>query len=226
MILEMKNIYKKYNNLNKEIKVLENFDLSIEKGDFISIMGKSGVGKSTLLNIIGLLDTHYLGEYKLNGIDVSTLKEKEKAKLRNHFFGFIMQEFHLIDRLTVLDNILVPLEYSEKGNQLNKKQKRQKVQSILESLNLSDKIDAMVKDLSGGQKQRVAIARALVNSPSIVIADEPTGSLDVETSKEILNILRQINKNGVTVILVTHDESLTTFCNKKYILNNYHVNSL
>lgn len=219
MILEMNNVCKQYKDKENIITILNDFDLHIEKGDFISIMGKSGVGKSTLLHIIGLLDNQFCGNYSINGEAVSHLKEKEKAYLRNELFGFVMQEFNLVDRLTVLDNILIPLEYSKRSKTMSKKERQNLVKEILERLDLGDKINSRVYDLSGGQKQRVAIARALINSPTIIIADEPTGSLDQETAKEILDILVQINKEqGVTIILVTHDERVASICHKQYVL--------
>lgn len=221
MLLKLKSIEKKYIDKYKEKHVLKDLCLDIQEGDFLSIMGKSGIGKSTLLNIIGLLDNNYSGSYLINDIDISTLNQKQKAQMRNSFFGFVMQEFNLIDRLTVVDNILIPLEYSQEAKLLSKKKKIEKVEEILNSLNLGDEINSKVKDLSGGQKQRVAIARALINSPKVLIADEPTGSLDKDTAEEILSILLQINRDKkVTIILVTHDEKVASICNKKYILSN------
>ena len=223
-LLEVKNLKKVYTTRfsNQQVQALSNVSFSVEEGEYVAIMGESGSGKTTLLNILASLDKPTSGEVLLNGKDITRIKEKEISQFRRKNLGFVFQDFNLLDTFSIKDNIFLPLVLSKEAYPIMK----QKLDNLAPKLGIEKLLEKYPYEVSGGQKQRVAIARALVNSPSIVIADEPTGSLDVETSKEILNILRQINKNGVTVILVTHDESLTTFCNKKYILNNYHVNSL
>lgn len=223
MIIELQALEKQYTNKNNAIEVLKNLNLEVGEGEFISIMGKSGVGKTTLLNIIGLLDNEYTGKYKLNGIEISSFKEKQKAHLRNESYGFIMQEFGLIERYSVFENIIIPLEYSN-DKRTSKKEKRVKVKEILKWLNLSHKIDAEVRDLSGGQKQRVALARALINSPTVLIADEPTGALDRETAIEMMELLKKLNQSQkITIIIVTHDEMVASYCNKHYELRDGHL---
>lgn len=190
--------------------------LTIHKGDLIAIVGPSGSGKSTLLNIIGLLEDLDSGEYKLNGKNVCDLNDKEKAMYRNKNFGFIVQNFALINDFSVLDNIEIPLIYSKK----NKKARHVLVASMLKKLNLETKINSKISELSGGQAQRVAIARALINNPEVILADEPTGALDCKTGQEIINILKEINKDGKTVLIVTHDYNIAKQCNKIIKIND------
>lgn len=201
--LELRNITKIYGK-NNENYALNDVSLSIEKGDFIAIMGPSGSGKSTLLNIIGCLDIPTSGEYIIDNFNVKELNNRKLANLRNSTFGFVVQYFALIDNKSVYDNVKLPLEYAK----VKRKDKKEKVLSVLKSLNIDMKLNNIPKELSGGQCQRVAIARALVNEPNIILADEPTGALDSVTGQEVINILKELNKSGKTIIIVTHDEKI------------------
>ncbi|WP_297518765.1 ABC transporter ATP-binding protein [uncultured Clostridium sp.] len=209
-IIRLKEISKIYKNKKVENKVLYDVNLSIKQGDFVAIVGTSGSGKSTLLNILGLLDVQTNGEYHLDGKNTDQLNEKEFAKLRNTTFGFVVQHFALIKDLTVYDNIEIPLEY---GN-VKKGIRKAKIIEILKKLKIEEKMNSKVNELSGGQCQRVAIARALVNNPKIILADEPTGALDKQTGLEVMDILKKLNKEGKTILLVTHDEAIANRCDK------------
>jgi len=204
MILELGKIFKSYKMTEEAegLVVLRNVSLSIEAGEFVSIMGPSGSGKSTLLNILGLLDTPTSGSYKIYGKEVSGLSDDELAILRRDVFGFVFQQFNLLPRMTALGNVELPLLYSRGA--LNPKSAKK----ILEQVGLNDRMSHRPQQLSGGQQQRVAIARSLINSPKIILADEPTGNLDSVSGKEILAILKDLNKQGITVILITHEESI------------------
>ncbi|MGI6501209.1 MAG: ABC transporter ATP-binding protein [Anaerostipes sp.] len=206
-MIELKQISKKY---TEHTTVLNNIDLTIKKGEYIAIMGPSGAGKTTLMNIIGCIDSCTGGKYILDGNDVSSYNDKEKARLRNEKFGFVVQDFGLISSMSVFQNIQIPLLYrkNKKGNQ------KEKIEEILKKLKLLDKINDNVNNLSGGQRQRVAIGRALVNSPDVILADEPTGALDQATGKEVMDIFTELNNEGKTVIIVTHDEQVAKCCNK------------
>lgn len=209
-MITLKNLSKTYNTGKIEVKALKNINIHIDKGEFIAIVGTSGSGKSTLLNILGLLDKCSEGVYTLNGQDVSSLKDKEKAKLRNKNFGFVVQYFALINDYTAFENIEIPLEYGK----IKKSKRKELIRGILKSLDISDKARVSPKELSGGQNQRVAIARALVNNPDIILADEPTGALDSKTSKEVMNIFKELNKEGKTIIVVTHDRDIASCCKR------------
>lgn len=211
--IELENIKKIYNpNTTLEVQALKNINLKIEKGDFCSILGVSGSGKSTLLYLLGCIDKPTSGIYKLEGKDVSNLSEKELAKIRNEKIGFVLQDFGLIEEETVIENIMVPFLFSSK----NKKNIRFKIEKILKDLDIFDLQNKKVNLLSGGQRQRVAIARALIIEPEIILADEPTGSLDTDTSNNIMNIFKNLNKEGKTIIIVTHNLELTKETNKCY----------
>ena len=211
--IELENIKKIYNpNTILEVQALKNINLKIEKGDFCSILGVSGSGKSTLLYLLGCIDKPTSGIYKLEGKDVSNLSEKELAKIRNEKIGFVLQDFGLIEEETVIENIMVPFLFSSKNN----KNIRFKIEKILKDLDIFDLQNKKVNLLSGGQRQRVAIARALIIEPEIILADEPTGSLDTDTSNNIMNIFKNLNKEGKTIIIVTHNLELTKETNKCY----------
>ncbi|WP_252236810.1 ABC transporter ATP-binding protein [Clostridium sp. CH2] len=207
-VIGLKDIKKIYGKKDYETVALQSIDLEISEGESIAIMGTSGSGKSTLLNILGCLDTQTSGSYFFNGNSINTFKEKELAKLRNSSFGFIVQSFALIDDFTVYENVVIPLDYSK-----NKK-KKSEVINLLKKLGIDEKINKTPKELSGGQCQRVAIARALVNDPEVILADEPTGSLDGRTGQEIMNILLDLNKKGKTLIIVTHDLNIAKQCHR------------
>ena len=212
----IKNLKKYYNEgTDTEVKVLNNINLSINEGDLCSIVGASGSGKTTLLYILGCLDKQTAGEYFLGGNDVSKLSEKELATLRNSQFGFILQDFGLIEEDTVYDNIYVPLLFSKKRKNIENK-----IDTLLEKLEILELKNKKVKKLSGGQRQRVAIARALINNPEIILADEPTGSLDSKNSKIIVNLLLDLNKQGKTVIIVTHHLEIAEKTNKRFSIKD------
>ncbi|GAB3907983.1 ABC transporter ATP-binding protein [Larkinella knui] len=203
-MINLTNIEKVYRTSSIETLALNNINLNIRKGEFVSIMGPSGCGKSTLLNIMGLLDEPSKGTVELDGQRVSTYRDKELARLRNEKIGFIFQSFHLINDLSVVDNVEIPLLYRS----TNGKPRQTYAKEALEKVGLSNRIKHFPKQLSGGQKQRVAIARAIVGQPEIILADEPTGNLDSAMGNEIMNILQTLNNEGATIIMVTHDENM------------------
>lgn len=202
-VIELKKLCKVYETEEVETHALRGIDLTIQKGDFISISGPSGCGKSTLLSILGLLDQATDGEYLIDGENISNLSFDEAAEMRNRKIGFIFQSFNLIDELTVFENVALPLQYSE--NKLNAEDVRQKVEFCLAKVDMSHRAGHKTNQLSGGQQQRVAIARALVMEPSILLVDEPTGNLDAKTGDMIMDILIGLNKDGTTICMVTHD---------------------
>lgn len=209
-LIELKNIKKVYGKGDAKVEALRGIDLSIEKGEMIAIMGASGSGKSTLLNILGFLDKPTEGNYLLNGQSVGKLGDKILARNRNKFIGFVVQNFALIEDYTVFQNIKVPLDYTK----ISKKEKKQRIVTLLDKMKISDKKDKLPKELSGGQNQRVAIARALVNNPEIILADEPTGALDSKTGEDVMAIFKEFNKEGKTVIIITHDEKIANMCKR------------
>jgi putative ABC transport system ATP-binding protein len=200
-MIEIKNLYKEFDNDGVVTKVLYGLDFDIKEGEFIAIMGPSGSGKSTLMHILGFLDTLTKGQYKFRGKDVSNLNDDQLANLRNKSIGFVFQNFNLLPKTSIWDNVRLPLLYTAKPKDLSI------VDQVIKSVGLSHRRDYMSNQLSGGEKQRVAIARALVNSPDIVFADEPTGNLDSKSGLQVMSILQELNKNGKTVILVTHETS-------------------
>ena len=189
---------------NEMVYVLKGIDLEINKGEYVALMGPSGSGKSTLMNLLGCLDTPTSGHYILNGKDVSKMHDNELAEIRNKEIGFVFQTFNLLPRTTALDNVALPMIYAG----FTKSERKERAMKVLQQVNLGDRMDHQPNQLSGGQRQRVAIARALVNSPSIILADEPTGNLDSKTSDEIMKLLDDIHENGNTIILVTHEEEI------------------
>ncbi|REH86988.1 ABC transporter ATP-binding protein [Staphylococcus felis] len=207
-MIECSNLKKIYQNGETENKVLNNINLIVEQGDFISIMGTSGVGKSTLINILGLIDSDFEGAYRFNHAVVKEMNDDELSEYRNNYIGFIFQNFNLIDEYNVKENILLPFLYTSRKSSANK------INELAKKMNIFDKLSEYPPNLSGGQKQRVAIMRALINQPQVIIADEPTGSLDEETRDEILDILVQLNKEGKTIILVTHDPKVANKSSK------------
>ena len=204
MIIKTENLTKEYEAGSQIVKALSGIDLSVEKGEFISIMGPSGSGKTTLMNIIGCLDTPTRGTYHLNGKSVSDLTEDELANIRNKEIGFVFQSFHLLARNSALDNVMLPLRYAGSG----KSEALIRSNEALDQVGLSDRANHTPAELSGGQQQRVAIARSLINNPDIILADEPTGNLDSKTSKDIIDLLKKLHESGKTIIIITHDESI------------------
>ena len=209
-MIETKNLIKEYDVGSQKVKALDGINLSVDEGEFISIMGPSGSGKTTLMNIIGCLDTPTNGTYHLNGRSVSDLTEDELANISNKAIGFVFQSFHLLARNSALDNVMLPLKYA--GTSKNEAIKRSN--EALEQVGLSDRSKHTPAELSGGQQQRVAIARALVNNPSILFADEPTGNLDSKTGTDVMNIFKELNNNGQTIILITHEDSIAKQSNR------------
>ncbi|MEZ8655949.1 ABC transporter ATP-binding protein [Vibrio splendidus] len=203
-LVELSNIGKHYSNGDTEIRALDGVDLSIEKGEFLSILGPSGSGKSTLMNMLGCLDKPTEGEYQLDGKNVAALSANDLAGIRNQKIGFVFQSFNLLEYASALDNVALPLVYSG----IKAKERRNRAAALLEQVGLGDRLDHKPNQLSGGQKQRVAIARALVNDPQIILADEPTGALDSKSGAEIEALFNQLHAEGRTLIIVTHDNSL------------------
>lgn len=208
-IIDLKNIKKVYGKGDAETVALKNIDLSIKKGEMIAIMGPSGSGKSTLLNIIGCIDTPTSGNYSLNGKEINNLNFNKLATIRNRNISFVFQEFALLKEFTVLDNVILPLNFRK----MSSKEKKDSALKYLKKLQIEDLANKKVMNLSGGQKQRVAIARSLVQESELILADEPTGSLDQENGKNIMTILKNLNKSeGKTVIIVTHDMNIANYC--------------
>lgn len=215
-MITLKNINKYYPLGKDRFQALKNINLTIEKGNFIAINGKSGAGKSTLLNILGCTDTADSGEYFFDGLDIMALNDDKLAKLRNERIGFILQDFSLINSKPVLFNTMLPLFF---GNTPYNKMKKL-AKEALNEVGIPDQKDKKVYQLSGGQKQRVAIARAIITKPSLILADEPTGALDSITSVEIMELLKQMNKSGITIVIASHDELVTRYCNRRIIISD------
>jgi len=203
-LITLNDIGRKYVIGTEVIHALKSVSLSINKGEFVALMGPSGSGKSTLMNILGCLDTPSKGEYILNGINVSHMTDNELAEVRNEEIGFVFQTFNLLPRSTALDNVALPLVYAG----VSKEKRLARAKQNLENVGLGNRIDHKPNELSGGQRQRVAVARALINDPSIILADEPTGNLDTKTSIEIMGLIEDIHAKGNTIILVTHEEDI------------------
>ena len=210
MIIKTENLTKDYETGTQVVSALKGINLSVEKGEFLSIMGPSGSGKTTLMNIIGCLDSPTNGSYYLNDKSVSKLDDDELAKIRNEEIGFVFQSFHLLARNTAFDNVMLPLKYAG----ISKEEATKKSNDVLDLVGLSNRSKHTPAELSGGQQQRVAIARALVNEPSILFADEPTGNLDSNTGQEVMKIFKDLNENGQTIILITHEDSIAKQSNR------------
>lgn len=204
-MIELDNITKVYKMGETEVVALNGIDLRIEQGEMISIIGPSGSGKSTLMNIMGCLDKPTSGQYRLEEIEVSKLSDNKLAEIRNKKIGFVFQSFNLLPRTTALANVELPLIYGGAGN------RRQRVVQALESVGLAHRSHHKPSELAGGEQQRVAIARALINNPALILADEPTGNLDTQTSREIMLIFQKLNEQGMTIVLVTHERDITAY---------------
>ena len=219
-IVQMHGIKKSYQLANMQVPALREIDLTIQAGEFISIVGPSGSGKSTLMSILGCLDTPDAGTYLLNGINVSHMNDAELTRMRNSGLGFIFQSFNLLPRTTALENVETPLLYAG----VRKKDRKSRAIDILARVGLSERAHHLSHQLSGGQQQRVAIARALINNPALLLADEPTGNLDSSSSKNIMTLLEEINlENNVTIILITHDNEVASRAHYQYFLRDGHL---
>ena len=209
-MLKIDKLHKSYKMGDSSLHVLKGINLNVNKGEMVAIMGSSGSGKSTLLNIIGILDELDSGEYTLDGIEIKDLTEKKAAQYRNKFLGFVFQSFNLINFKNALENVALPLYYQG----LKRKERQEKAMFHLEKVGLADWAKHLPNELSGGQKQRVAIARALAAEPKLLLADEPTGALDSATSHEIMQFLQQLNDEGKTILIVTHEEDISLMCKR------------
>ena len=215
--ISLENITKTYRLGEVDIPALRGVSLTINEGDFIAIMGASGSGKTTLMNIIGCLDKPTSGKYIIEGTDIATLNRDELARIRNKKIGFVFQNFNLLSRTSALENVELPLFY---GSSLTTKERHNRAKAILEQMGLGDRTRHYSSQLSGGQQQRVAIARALVNQPKLVLADEPTGNLDSKSSVEIMEKVRKLNNQGLTIVMITHEPDIAEFAKKKYLMRD------
>ena len=209
-MLDIKNLNKSYKMGDSSLHVLKGIDLFAKSGEMVAIMGSSGSGKSTLLNIIGILDEADSGDYVLDGVEIKDLNEKKAANYRNQFLGFVFQSFNLINYKNAMENVALPLYYQG----LKRKERQEKAMFHLEKVGLADWAKHLPSELSGGQKQRVAIARALASEPKLLLADEPTGALDTSTSRDTMQFLQQLNDEGKTILLVTHEEDIAKMCKR------------
>ncbi|MFC3929052.1 ABC transporter ATP-binding protein [Streptococcus caprae] len=215
-LIELSGITKSYKNGDQELQVLKGIDMTVYEGEFVAIMGPSGSGKSTLMNIIGLLDSPTSGDYELNETHVEELNEKKLAQVRNKEIGFVFQQFFLLSKLSAKENVELPLIYA--GMPVGKR--KELAVQYLEKVELAERMNHLPSELSGGQKQRVAIARALVNSPSIILADEPTGALDTKTGNQIMELLTQLNREGKTIIMVTHEPEIAEYASRRIVIRD------
>jgi ABC-type lipoprotein export system ATPase subunit len=217
-LIRLHEIYKIYCLDETEVKALRGVSVALEQGEYVALMGPSGSGKSTLMNLLGCLDKPSDGSYLLAGKEVAEMSRDARAKLRNQKIGFVFQNFNLLARTSALENVELPLLYSHR---LSGRQRRRRAMDMLEKVGLADRMSHHPGQLSGGQQQRVAIARALVNSPAILLADEPTGNLDSQTSKDVINILRELNKESeITIVLVTHDQDIARHADRLLVLHD------
>ena len=211
-ILKLTDICKDYQQGKEPVRVLKNINLSVEKGDYLAIMGPSGSGKTTLMNIIGCLDVPTSGNYELDGKNLKDLSDDDLADIRNKHIGFVFQHFHLLPKMTALDNVALPLLYAD----IPLKERRERAADALKAVGLEDRMDFYPNQLSGGQCQRVAIARAMVGKPALLLADEPTGALDTKSGNQIMEIFRQLSDDGMTIVMITHEPSIAGCADKTY----------
>ncbi|MFC4158101.1 ABC transporter ATP-binding protein [Chitinimonas lacunae] len=215
-MIELHAVSKRYRMGETEFLALDSVDLTIGRNEYVALLGPSGSGKSTLMNLLGCLDSPTSGRYLLNGRDVSTMNDDELARVRNREIGFVFQSFHLLPRMSVLDNVAQPLVYRGIG----RSERERLAQQSLERVGLGDKLRHRPNQLSGGQRQRVAVARALVGRPSLLLADEPTGNLDSRTSEEIMALFDELHRDGQTVVLVTHEPDIAAYCHRSVRVND------
>ena len=220
-LIDLSGINKSYRNGDQELQVLKNINLQVEEGEFLAIMGPSGSGKSTLMNIIGMLDRPSSGTYHLDGKEVARLGEKKSAKVRNQEIGFVFQQFFLLSKLNALQNVELPLIYAG----VSQSKRKALAEQYLEKVELETRMHHLPSELSGGQKHRVAIARALVNRPSIILADEPTGALDTKTGEQIMELLTELNKEGKTIIMVTHEPEIAAYAKRQIVIRDGVISS-
>jgi putative ABC transport system ATP-binding protein len=203
-VAELIGVEKVYGNGDTEVRALDGLDLTVHAGDYLAVMGASGSGKSTAMNILGCLDRPTAGSYRLNGVPVESLDDDALADLRNHQLGFVFQQFHLLPQLTAMENVMLPMVYAG----VPAAERRQRAQEALERVGLGQRLSNKPNQLSGGQQQRVAIARAIINNPAMLLADEPTGALDSRTTEEVLEIFDELHRSGITLVLVTHEDDV------------------
>ncbi|MEM6316874.1 MAG: ABC transporter ATP-binding protein [Bacteroidota bacterium] len=220
-MIHLRGIRKSYKTEFTSLEVLKGIDLNIEEGDFVSIMGSSGSGKSTLLNILGLLDEYDVGEYTLDGVLMKNLTQTQAAQYRNQFLGFVFQSFNLLPFKSAKENVALPLYYKK----IPRKIRQEKALEYLEKVGLAEWADHLPNQMSGGQQQRVAIARALISEPKVILADEPTGALDTQTSHDVMEIFKNVNQQGITMILVTHEEDIAEMTNRVIRLKDGNIES-
>ena len=211
-ILKLTDICKDYQQGKEPVRVLKNISMTVEKGDYLAIMGPSGSGKTTLMNIIGCLDVPTSGTYELDGKNLKDLSDDDLADIRNRHIGFVFQHFHLLPKMTALDNVALPLLYAD----IPLKERRERAADALRSVGLEERMDFYPNQLSGGQCQRVAIARAMVGKPDLLLADEPTGALDTKSGNQIMEIFRQLSADGMTIVMITHEPSIAECADKTY----------
>jgi putative ABC transport system ATP-binding protein len=215
-MIELVNIHKSYHLGKEEVPILKDINLKIYDGEFVAIMGPSGSGKSTLMNIIGCLDRASSGSYLLNEQEISTYSDEQLAKVRNIHIGFVFQQFQLLPRLTAVENVELPMVYAG----VTRKERRARAEAALEKVGLSERMKHLPSELSGGQKQRVAIARSIVNNPTLILADEPTGALDTKTSADIMEQFSQLNADGTTVVVITHEPEVAEYTSRTIIVRD------
>ena len=218
-MLKLKEIHKSYQQGSQEFPILKGIDLHVKEGDFLAIMGPSGSGKSTLMNIIGCLDKANAGSYHIEGTDVSNISDNQLSDLRNQKIGFVFQNFNLMPKLTACQNVELPLTYMK----IPKKERRERAMEMLRLVGLEERSEFKPMELSGGQKQRVAIARALVTNPSFILGDEPTGALDTKTSVQIMELFKQFNEAGKTIVIITHEPEVAQMCKKTVVLRDGNI---
>ena len=218
-MLKLKEIHNSYQQGSQEFPILKGIDLHVKEGDFLAIMGPSGSGKSTLMNIIGCLDKANAGSYHIEGTDVSNLSDNQLSDLRNQKIGFVFQNFNLMPKLTACQNVELPLTYMK----IPKKERRERAMEMLRLVGLEERSEFKPMELSGGQKQRVAIARALVTNPSFILGDEPTGALDTKTSVQIMELFKQFNEAGKTIVIITHEPEVAQMCKKTVVLRDGNI---
>ncbi|MBY0062949.1 ABC transporter ATP-binding protein [Priestia aryabhattai] len=215
-MIELVNIHKSYHLGKEEVPILKDINLKIYDGEFVAIMGPSGSGKSTLMNIIGCLDRASSGSYLLNEQEISTYSDEQLAKVRNIHIGFVFQQFQLLPRLTAVENVELPMVYAG----VSRKERRARAEAALEKVGLSERMKHLPSELSGGQKQRVAIARSIVNNPTLILADEPTGALDTNTSADIMEQFSKLNADGTTVVVITHEPEVAEYTSRTVIVRD------